>query len=162
GGNQIRWPMRYWQQENSDNELVNATDPSYEHSSINRQLFAKRYPHIKRQLYCGSNDSFWAYRRENGALVHAHNSPQTHGRTYTDLGIPQMSEVYQDHLRVRIPFNYVKIQDQQRRSLSFRFLATPRIGQGAGGNRRDVAIASVMPGRYAVLGSAGTAYHSPE
>src|SRR5690606_27243594 len=83
-------------------------------------------------------------------------------RTYTDLGIPEAREVYQDHLKVRVPFNYVKITDPQRRSLSFRFLATPRVRQGAGAKRADAQIASVMPGRYAVLGSAGTSYYSSE
>src|SRR5690606_37385990 len=45
--------------------------------------------------------------------------------------------------------------------LTFRFLATPRAQQGGNANRFDVRIASVLPGRYAVVGAAGASYNSP-
>jgi hypothetical protein len=145
---------------------VTANNPQNQAGSFSRRRFSKPYPYIEREFYFNSNDSFWAYARQNGALQDATNSRRTLERTYTDLELaannPILDEIIRNKLDVKIPFNYVKLKDAQRRSLTFRFLATPRITQGAGGNRADVRIAPIMPGRYAVLGSAGVAYDAPE
>ncbi len=160
-GNDVRVTVQSWQQEHTTRPRpVEGMNPQDQPSSFTRRLFSKPYPYIEREFYFSSNDSFWAYRRQAGVLQETTNSLE---RTYTDLDFDLDSritdEIIRNKLGVKIPFNYVKLKDVQRRSLTFRFLASPRLAQAG---RTDVRIAPIMPGRYAVLGAAGVAYDAPE
>jgi hypothetical protein len=155
----VRVTASQWQQESTRSENVELEDPQGNPVTTQRALFGKPYPYIEREFYFNSNDSFWAYDRTGNDAT---NSNDTLRRGYTYFRPPQLGDIYNNKLKVKIPFNYVKIADGQRRSLTFRFLATPRVQPGPNARRIDARIAGVMPGRYAVLGAAGVAYVSPE
>lgn len=146
----VRWPMSCWQQERTSEENVNANNPENQQASFERQLFAKPYPYIEREFYFTSNDTpyFGQNRKPGGG-----NPTKMVGtaRTYHDIDKGQLKDFYLD-MGVRIPFNSIELGNQLV-SLPFRFVST-ELKTG----RPDMPIAPVMPGRYAVIGSAGTAY----
>ncbi|QDU58268.1 hypothetical protein Pan181_45010 [Aeoliella mucimassa] len=165
GTPRVRWPMSQWQQMKTASDNVTADDPQNQSSDFDRQLFSKPYPYIEREFYFTSNNTpFWARTRDpvTGADTNLRRFNPT-ARTYSDIGYGTQLKQYYSDLRVRIPFNYIRLGRQlggmpDLVSLPFRFVANNKLQN----SRPDVAIAPVMPGRYAVIGSAGTVYDNLE
>ena len=164
-GNRIDMSLVEKQQSWSKKKLrEKALNPINEEGTFDRNLFAKPYPYIEREMYFNSGGSFHAYSRSpSTGMQEVTNSPLTRARTYTDLGTTQMRDVF-NSMAVRIPFRYITLQGQSlpksngssTYSLTYRFISARLQGRAW----KDVPIAPVLPGRYCVIGSAGTPYRN--
>ncbi|WP_442482440.1 hypothetical protein [Aeoliella sp. SH292] len=157
------WKMSTWQQRKTGSETRPANSPKNEQvRDLTREMFSKPYPYIEREMYFTSGDTpFFSHTRE----LESGNSRATPGsvqRSYHDLDKGPLLRKYYEDLRVRIPLNYIDLGTQtlvsgsgtvDLVSMPHRFVATQ---QAVG--RRDVRIAPIMPGRYGVIGEAGTVY----
>ena len=169
-GGTVEVPMGQWQQQRTGESSFQTTsflEQDQAQDTLRVNLFSKPYPYIEREFYFTSGNHFFAYRPSNNAQG-AFNASQmqrddrANARTYTNLGQFDMSQL-KNESNLRIPFSYVQTDTNRTYSLSFRFLAwTPNVRFAQAGDPAsrdtDVAIAPILPGRYAVIGSAGTAY----
>lgn len=152
GAAQPRWPLSSWQQARTDDRVVtNEMTPDNMPGRYNRQLFAKPYPYIEREFYFTSNNSKFHCKYFDATGSNPRSFRGATARGYTDLDTTQRGTIYND-LKVRIPVNPIRV-DRNLVSYPFRFVSTETDDP-----RPDVRIAPVMPGRYAVIGSAGTLY----
>ncbi|MGI9455378.1 MAG: hypothetical protein ACR2NU_02390, partial [Aeoliella sp.] len=159
-GDFTRLYMRDWQQEQvgTDNENGQNSKGDLYTDGWEKRMFAKPYPFIEREMYFNSGDQYFGFNHDqmDSPIDINRDLPRTYEYMVTGRGKP-LAQVFNDR-RVRIPFRFVKFTNEPgRRSLTFRFIAQPRRA-AAGDVRRDAAIAPVLPGRYGVIGSAGTQY----
>ncbi len=139
-------------------------------ATVELEQFTKPYPYYEREFYFTSGDQFFAYAIQpaQGQFGRPQAIDVSTGRTslrsYTNLTPSAMKTIRQES-KLRIPYRYV-VTDWNgatpvHSSLSFRFVAIDPLTEGDN-VRRDVRIAPILPGRYAVIGSAGTLYHDQE
>ena len=168
GSNTVRWPMSQWQQQMTDTENnVKANDPQDNPSKFDRELFAKPYPYIQQEIYFTSGNTPWgryeAFDRGLSDNKLLNRRPGASQRTYSDLDLANALPQRYDELKVRIPFNFIRLPHANNSnasmdlvSLAFRFVSSVPVSIDT--DRPDVGIAPVLPGRYAIIGSAGTTY----
>lgn len=160
GNTDAVWPASQWQQERTDEQNVNANDPKNEQKSFDKQLFAKPYPYIEREFYFTSAGTEFLAQVRDPANGRASSRGRATSRTYSDIEIAELRDLYDD-LNVRVPFNFIRLGSQRFTqgttlpmvSMAHRFIATEKTAR-----RPDVPIAPIMPGRYGVIGDAGTVY----
>lgn len=161
-GSAIVWPAAQWQQERTRQANQNSFDPKGDPANFNKQLFAKPYPYIEREFYFTSgNTPFFAHAR-NPSTGNSQRWPRATARSYSDFDTVgtiggQLRDRF-DETNVRIPFPLIKLGrqtagGQELVSFAHRFIATQ-----PDGDRPDVPIAPIMPGRYGVIGDSGTLY----
>lgn len=147
----IKVPMGEWIQKQTGEDNLDLPDYQNMPQPMQRQLFSKPYPFIEREFYFTSGNRFFSVRQNSGEFTDTKGLDQA--RNYTNLSFLALQRI-EEEASLRIPFNFVTRDNGLKYGLTFRFPGTVH------GETDDVEIAPILPGRYAVVGSAGTMYLS--